>query len=715
MSHYIILFLLLLKQAPSNSSQVNFTFNELLELDGVAELSSDGVFMLTNSSSSLMMSHAFYKFPIQFKNHSNGSVHSFSTTFIFAMKPENQGQRLGGDGIALFISPSKDLSGAQPAEYLGLFNSTNNGNSLNHLVAIELDTIQDFEFNDINDNHVGVDIYGLESIISAPAGYYKDENGGLTLKNFDLKSGDPMQVWVEYDGMEKQLNVTLSPVNILKPQIPLLSLAQDLSPFFLEFMYVGFSSSRGRLFESAEYILGWSFTMNGPAQELDSSRLPKLPYKIHKQPARIQKILAVVISLTGSIFILVVIFRALIIRRRKKFMEVLEDWEVQYGPHRFTYKDLYIATKGFKENELLGRGGFGQVYQGVLPASNMQVAVKRVAHDSRQGMREFVAEIATIGRLRHPNLVRLLGYCRREGELLLVYDFMPNGSLEKFIYGQPKLILSWAQRFKIIKDVASGLFYLHQQWFQVVIHRDIKASNALIDSGMNGRLGDFGLAKLCDHGTDPQSSHVAGTLGYIAPELARTGKASTSTDLFAFGAFMLEVVCGRRPVERQASQDKVVLVDWVFECWDRGTILEVIDPRLGNEYVEEEVELVLKLGLLCSHAVAAARPSMSAVVQYLADSSPSDHNTAATIYPRSRRSKASSSASRLCCQHLCYIVNKNLSSSQSLLFLFKHTASLPSQNTFIAINFTTLDEFIKSELIGNDPFGFGNVATDMKV
>ncbi|GFY98131.1 concanavalin A-like lectin protein kinase family protein [Actinidia rufa] len=432
--------------------------------------------------------------------------------------------------------PPKSFPEALPAEYLGLFNRQNIGLSSNHILAVELDTFRNEEFNDINHNHVGIDINSLNSIASAPAGYFADKSGAFN--NLSLASGKPMQVWVEYDGIHRQLNVTLTPINVPKPKQPLLSLTQDLSPFLLDYMM-------------------------------------------------------------------------------KKIMEVLEDWEVQFGPHRFNYKDLFIATKGFKDKEFLGRGGFGRVYHGVLPTSNIQVAVKRVSHDSRQGMREFVAEIATIGRLRHPNLVRLLGYCRRKQELLLVYDFMPNGSLEKYLYGQLKGTLNWKQRFKIIRDVASGLFYLHQQWVQVIIHRDIKASNILIDNEFNGRLGDFGLAKLCDHGIDPQTSHVAGTLGYIAPEMARTGKASTSTDLFAFGAFMLEVVCGRRPVEPRASPDEVILIDWVFECLERGNILEAIDQQLGAEYVVEEAELILKLGLLCSHTIAAARPSMSTVVQYL--------------------------------------------------------------------------------------------------
>ncbi|XP_058182035.1 L-type lectin-domain containing receptor kinase V.9-like [Rhododendron vialii] len=616
-----ILLLLLLKFATSSSSNNipdDFTFNGCLKLDGRAELGSNGLFTL-NESAEGTIGHAFYSFPIQFKKSLNASVISFSTTFIIAIVSANRNYR--GDGLAFVISPNKEIPGAFPSQYLGLFNSTNMEKSSNHIVAVELDTFLDYEFHDIDDNHVGININSLLSIKSAPAGYFIDRNGSF--RNLSLKSGDPMQVWVEYDGINRQLNVTMSPIHISKPALPLLSLTKDLSPFLLEYMYVGFSSSTGLLQEDHyvledHYILGLSFKMNGQAQQIDLSRLPKLPQRRQvRDDKQIKRILAIALPPIAFLLLLVLIFGSLFMTRMKKLMEVLEDWEVQYGPHRFGYKDLFIATKGFKDRELLGQGGFGRVYRGVLPTSNIQVAVKRVAHDSRQGLREFVAEIATIGRLRHPNLVRLLGYCRRKQELLLVYDYMPNGSLDRFLYGQPKGTLNWMQRFKIIKDVASGLLYLHQQWVQVIIHRDIKASNVLIDDEFNGRLGDFGLAKFCDHGTDLQTSHVAGTLGYIAPELARNGKASTSTDLFAFGAFMLEVVCGRRPVDPRASPKEVILVDWVFECLERGNILEAIDRQLGTEYAVEEAELVLKLGLLCSHSIAAARPSMSTVVQYL--------------------------------------------------------------------------------------------------
>ncbi|KAA8516397.1 hypothetical protein F0562_016690 [Nyssa sinensis] len=441
-------------------------------------------------------------------------------------------------------------------------------------------------------------------------GYFANENGEF--KNITLTSGEPIKAWVDYDGIKKQLNVTLSPININKPDLPLLSLKIDLSPLILNQTYVGFASPVGANVQSHS-ILGWSFQLNAKAQELDLTRLPSLPRK--NQSKKKQMILAIGLPVIGvfsaSLTAFIIVF---LLRRKAKFTEILEDWEVQYGPHRFHYKDLFVATRGFKENELLGRGGFGQVYRGVIPVSNTQVAVKRISHESKQGMKEFVAEIATIGRLRHPNLVRLLGYCRRKGELFLVYDFMPNASLDKMLFNKLETTLNWNQRFKIIKDVASGLAYLHEEWVEVIIHRDIKASNVLLDGELNGKLGDFGLARCCNHGKDPQTTHLAGTLGYIAPELARNGKATTSTDVFAFGAFLLEVACGRKPVERQSAPEEVILVDWVSECLRKGEILKTVDHKLKNDYRVEEMELVLKLGLLCSHPGASIRPRMPQVL-----------------------------------------------------------------------------------------------------
>ncbi|KAG7964858.1 hypothetical protein I3843_09G192000 [Carya illinoinensis] len=557
------------------SEDTSFTFNRFrsatLSLDGKAEITANGLLKLTNDTKE-QKGHAFYPNPISFKNSLNGNSSSFSTTFVFSII--SQYPTLSGHGIAFVIAPTKAIPGALPSQYRGLFKETNNGNSTNHAVAIELDTILNTEFADINDNHVGIDINGL-----------------------NLISGHQMQVWVDYDGVEKQINVTLAPINVDKPKIPLLSLSLDLSPIINDNMYVGFSSSTGSVL-SNHYVLGWSFKMNGQAPALVLSQLPKLPRIGGKKRS---KLLTIGLPMMIITLVSVAISAAVYV--------------LDYGPHRFKYKDLYIATKGFKDKELLGVGGFDRVYRGVLPTSNIEIAMKKVSHESRQGMREFVAEIVSIGRLRHRNLVSLLGYCRCKGELLLVYDYMPYRSLDRYLFGQPKITLNWEQRFRVLKGVASGLLYLHEEWKQVVVHRDVKASNVLLDGAMNGRLGDFGLARLYDRGTDPQTTHVVGTLGYLAPEHTRSGKATTSTDVFAFGAFLLEVACGRRPIEQRAEDS--LLVDWVFSYWNRGEILEARDRNLGADYVVKELELVLKLGLLCSHTEPAARPSMRQVVQYL--------------------------------------------------------------------------------------------------
>ncbi|XP_018673595.2 L-type lectin-domain containing receptor kinase SIT2 [Musa acuminata AAA Group] len=614
----VLLLFLHRKLAASANGGDSFTYSGFrganLTLDGVAAISSDGLLVVTNKTTQIK-GHAFHPSPLHFRNPSNGTIFSFSTTFVFGFVSEFT--NLSGNGMAFLVSPTMDFSKALGSQYLGLFNQSNNGNSTNHVLAIELDSIFNPEFADMNDNHVGIDINGLKSNKSQSAGYYADDSG--LLNTLSLRNCEAVQVWVDYDGQTKLINVTLAPVPMAKPHKPLLSDTIDLSSVLLDPMFVGFSSSTGP-FLTSHYVLGWSFKMNGVAPDLDDSLLPVLPCPRSKGKS---DVLVIVLPLASAGLVLITVgIIVLLVRRRIKYAELLEDWELEYGPHRFSYKDLFEATKGFRDKELLGMGGFGRVYKGVLQTSKVEVAVKRVSHESRQGMREFIAEVVSIGRLRHRNLVQLLGYCRRKGELLLVYDYMQNGSLDKFLYDEAKPTLDWPTRFRIIKGVASGLLYLHEDWEQVVIHRDVKASNVLLDHELNGRLGDFGLARLYDHGTAPKTTRVVGTMGYLAPELARTGKATTITDVFAFGIFVLEVACGRRPVDPITFGEELILLDWVLENWRKGCIQETSDPRLGEEFVVEEMELVLKLGLLCSHPLPAGRPSMRQVVEYLEGNAP---------------------------------------------------------------------------------------------
>lgn len=597
---------LLLHSALSQYDEFQFTgfssdnrhSNGNLTLGGVAEVGNGGVLQLTNETLRLI-GHAFYPTRLRFKNSTNGSPFTFSTSFAFAVVPEYP--KLGGHGLAFVIANSSSLPGALPSQYLGLLNAQNIGNASDHLFAVEFDTVQDFEFGDINDNHVGVNLNNLFSNKSVPA-------------PLNLKSGDAIQAWIDYDSGRRVVEVRLD-ASSNKPANPILSYAVDLSPIFLNEMYVGFSASTG-LLASSHYLFGWNFKMNGAAKSLDLSSLPMLP-----KPKKKNYALLIAVPVSALFFLIAALAVAGYLFYKIKTADVIEPWELVTGPHRFSYKELKHATRGFREKELLGQGGFGKVYRGVLPGKKEEVAVKRVSHESKQGLREFVAEIASIGRLRHRSLVRLQGWCRRRADLLLVYEYMPNGSLDKYLFtgGASPPPLPWQIRFRVIRSVAAALLYLHEEWENVVIHRDVKASNVLLDGELNGRLGDFGLAKLYERGANPSTTRVVGTLGYIAPELTRTGKATTATDVFAFGALVLEVVCGRRPIEPRTAADELVLVDWVWEKWAAGKWREAVDPRLAGMFNHGEVEAAFKVGLMCSHPVPAERPAMRDVVKFLED------------------------------------------------------------------------------------------------
>lgn len=580
-----------------------------LTLDGVASVTPNGLLELTNGPARLK-GHAFHPTPFHFSNRINGTIQSFAVTYVFAIyciHPD-----ICGHGIAFLIAARNNFTDTMHSQFMGLINDHNNGNMTNHFFAVELDTNYNDEFKDINNNHVGIDINGLNSLNSSSAGYYSDSNGKF--HNMTLASYKVMQVWVEYDGDSTQINVTLAPINMARPLKPLLSTTYNLSGVLTDKAYVGFSSSTGS-FVSRQYVLGLSFSINMPALAIDMTNLPKLP---HEGPNPQSKVLEIALPIATAASVTTVgAVVILLIQRRQRYAEVKEDWEVEFGPHRLSYKDLFRSTEGFKDKHLIGIGGFGRVYKGVLLKSKLEIAVKKIAHDSKQGIKEFVAEAVSIGRLQHRNLVRLLGYCRRKGELILVYQYMSNGSLDKYLYDQEKPTLSWDQRFKIIKGIASGLLYLHEEWEKVVLHRDIKPSNVLLDDEMNGCLGDFGLARLYDHGASPQTTHVVGTIGYLAPEFARTGKATPLTDVFSFGIFVLEVTCGRRPIERTQQNNQLKLVDWVLDCWCKGLLTDAIDMKLQGSYNVHEAHLILKLGLLCSHPFPNLRPNMREVMHYL--------------------------------------------------------------------------------------------------
>lgn len=318
----IFLFLLLVE------CKADFVYNGLgdayLTLDGAAQVADNGLLSLTDQNNRYEIGHAFFSGPFQFKNNvSSTTPVSFSTTFVFAITSE-YGSNLSGQGMAFVIAPQRGLPGAQANQYLGLFNDSNNGKSTNHVLAVELDTVYNVEFDTVTGPHVGIDIDHLFSVNSTSPAY--TTNGKS--KKLNIISGEPIQVWIEYDGIDKELRVTLAPINVSKPNVPLLSLSRDLSNLFLSSsMYVGFSASTQTVLTS-HYILGWSFKINGEAQAIDLSRLPKLP---RGGPKKKSKMLSIGLPIVVPFFVLVIVFGVFfIIRRKRKFAELNEDWELNY-------------------------------------------------------------------------------------------------------------------------------------------------------------------------------------------------------------------------------------------------------------------------------------------------------------------------------------------------------------------------------------------------
>ncbi|KAM3407199.1 hypothetical protein ACQJBY_000943 [Aegilops geniculata] len=272
---------------------------------------------------------------------------------------------------------------------------------------------------------------------------------------------------------------------------------------------------------------------------------------------------------------------------------------------------------------MLGKGGFGMVHKGVLP-DGKQIAVKRLSHSSRQGIGELKSELVLVAKLRHRNLVSLIGVCLEQQEKILVYEFMPNRSLDTILFDfEKRKELDWGRRSKIISGVARGLQYLHEDSQLKIVHRDLKASNILLDFDYNPKISDFGLAKIFggDQSEDV-TKRIAGTYGYMSPEYAMHGQYSAKSDAFSFGVLVLEIVTGRRNNGSCNSEQYVYLVNLVWEHWTRGNVVELIDPSLnGHPYHVDQVLKCIQIGLLCVQNRPEDRPTMSSVNDMLTSQS----------------------------------------------------------------------------------------------
>lgn len=283
----------------------------------------------------------------------------------------------------------------------------------------------------------------------------------------------------------------------------------------------------------------------------------------------------------------------------------------------FTFSSVAAATNNFSDINKLGQGGFGHVYKGKLPGGQ-DVAVKRLSRKSGQGLEEFKNEVILIAKLQHRNLVGLLGCCIEGEEKILLYEYMPNNSLDSFLFDPVKQNqLDWRTRFLIIEGIARGLLYLHRDSRLRIIHRDLKASNILLDGEMNPKISDFGMARIFGgNQNEANTNRVVGTYGYMAPEYAMEGLFSVKSDVYSFGILLLEIVSGRRNTSFRSAEHSTI-IGYAWDLWDRGKAMELLDPSIADTCSPNEVLRCIHIGMLCVQDSAPHRPNMSAVVLML--------------------------------------------------------------------------------------------------
>ncbi|KAI3721389.1 hypothetical protein L2E82_32399 [Cichorium intybus] len=359
--------------------------------------------------------------------------------------------------------------------------------------------------------------------------------------------------------------------------------------------------------------------------------IPSIPESIYKPGSNKKRQTIIVVVSILSILVMVILILAILYawRKKKRPQVIVPDEPVQIIDEEYTMETgdddtelssfsltkISKSTNDFANDKKLGEGGFGPVYKGVLD-DGREIAVKRLSKTSRQGLGEFKNEVKFIAKLQHRNLVKLLGYCIQGDESMLIYEYMPNKSLDSFIFDTIKSsLLDWSDRYRIIHGTARGLLYLHQDSRFKIVHRDLKASNILLDVDMNPKISDFGLARMFrEHENEANTNNVVGTLGYLAPEYAVDGTFSEKSDVFSFGVLVLEIVSGKKNRGFSHEKDSDNLLAHAWRLFEEGMVVQLLGAEMRDSCVVSEVLRSIHIGLLCVQHHAKDRPTMSSVV-----------------------------------------------------------------------------------------------------
>jgi hypothetical protein len=596
----LFFFLILLPTAYSVSFQITRfepTATDILYL-GDAVPSVGAIEMINKYRYVCRVGWAIYAKRVPLWDSDTRKLTNFTTHYSFTIN--TQGAPHYASGLAFFLAPAGfEIPPNSCAGFLGLFNTTNRADSSwNQIILVEFDSFPNPEW-DPPVEHVGINTNSIASAIYTPW-------------NASSHSGDTADVWITYNAATKNLSVSWKyQTTSNTSENTSLSYEIDLREILAEWVTVGFSATTSQYGERVK-IQSWEFSSSLDIKEKNGNNAKK-------------KRLVVGLAVSGGVLIAGAITTFVILWTWKgkkgtanavNLISINDDLERGAGPRRFYYNELASATYNFSNERKLGEGGFGAVYKGYLTDLDMLIAVKKISRGSKQGKKEYITEVKIISRLRHRNLVQLIGWCHDRGEFLLVYVFMPNGSLDAHLFGK-RSPLPWVVRYKISLGLASALLYLHEEWEQCVVHRDIKSSNVMLDSSFTVKLGDFGLARLMDHGLGSQTTGLAGTLGYMAPEYISTGRASKESDVYSFGVVALEIATGGRSADRMEEDSDIGLVQWVWNLYGRGDLLLAVDGKLQNDFDEKQVECLMIVGLWCAHPDRSLRPSIRQAIHVL--------------------------------------------------------------------------------------------------
>ncbi|KAG0599601.1 hypothetical protein M758_12G164800 [Ceratodon purpureus] len=529
---------------------------------------------------------------------------SFSTTFTFTIRTPYDSW---GDGFA-FTFREDAVTAGSAGEYLCLLSSKTDANPENHVFAVEFDTFKNDY--DPSNNHIGVDVHAIDSVSTY------NLCGGVVENCTYLVNHGEFTAWIDYDSPKQLLEVRFSngssmgPQGIHKPATAVIVQNIDLSSVVSDEMYVGFVGGTGLKFEIHE-ILSWSFNSSFAPGGKRGDR------NTNKKLALGLSIPLAAVALCSIVACAVILHRLL---KQSAAFRALEQELVrqQVQACLYSYNDIKAATRDFHLSNKLGEGGFGIVYKGTL-ADGTRIAAKRLLR-SRHA-EGFLNEVVLITGIRHRNLVKLRGCCIKDKQQILVYEYVENKNLAEALWGPGNnYILDWSTRFKICEGIARGLAYLHEDSQPRIIHRDIKATNILLDKEWKAKIADFGLARLFpDEQSHLSTMHIAGTMGYMAPEYATRGQLTDKADVYSFGVLMFEVISGRKNIDFTAAPpERVYLLEWAWNCYEENCLFDLLDVRLSLDHVPlPEVHRALMVAIFCIQPSPSRRPSMSSVLAML--------------------------------------------------------------------------------------------------